>query len=68
MVKTNPHSFAEKYTYVSSLRACMFSENECYQFTGVTMEEFPDDCDDVEYYEWAKVDGEKKKVVKSVGV
>ena len=30
MVKTNPHSFAEKYTYVSSLRACMFSENECY--------------------------------------
>ena len=31
------------------------------------MEEFPDDCDDVEYYKWAKVDGEKKKVVKSVG-
>ena len=45
----------------------MFSENECY-FTGVTMEEFPDDCDDVEYYEWAKVDRKVKNVVKSVNV
>ena len=32
------------------------------------MEEFPDDCDDVEYYEWAKVDSEVKKVVKSIDV
>ena len=32
------------------------------------MEEFPDDCDDVEYYEWAKVDGNVKTVVKSVDV
>ena len=30
------------------------------------MEEFPDDCDDVEYYEWAKVDGDVKRFVKSV--
>ena len=30
------------------------------------MEEFPDDCDDVEYYEWAKVDGNVKRFVKSV--
>ena len=29
---------------------------------------FPDDCYDVEYYEWAKVDGKVKKVVKSVDV
>ena len=42
----------------------MFSENECCYFTGVTMEEFPDDCDDAEYYEWTKV----KKIVKSVNV
>ena len=53
MVPTDPHSLAEKYT--------------CY-FTGITMEEFPDDSDDVEYYEWAKVHGKVKKVVKSVDV
>ena len=46
----------------------MFSENECSYFTGVTMEEFPDDCDDVEYYEWAKVDGKVKKVIQLVDV
>ena len=32
------------------------------------MEEFPDDCEDVECYEWAKVDGKVKKIVKSVDV
>ena len=32
------------------------------------MEKFPDDCDEVEYYEWAKVDGKVKKVVRSVDV
>ena len=68
MVPTDPHSLAKKYTCDSSSRTCMFSENECCYFTGVTMEEFPDDCDDVEYYEWAKVDGKVKKVVKSVDV
>ena len=47
------HSLAEKYTGNSFSRTCIFSENECCYFTGVTMEEFPDDCDDVEYYEWA---------------
>ena len=46
----------------------MFSENECCYFTGVTMEDFLDDCDDLEYYEWAKVDRKAKKVVKSVDV
>ena len=68
MVLTDPHSLAEKYTYDSSSRTCMFSENECCYFTGVTVEEFSDDCDDIEYYEWAKVDGKVKKVVKSVDV
>ena len=66
MVPTD--SLAEKYTCDSSSKTCMFSENECCYFTGVTMEEFPDDCDDVEYYKWAKVDGKVKKVVKSVDV
>ena len=50
----------------NSSRTCMFSVNECCYFTGVTMEEFPDDCDSVEYYEWAKVGRKVKKVVKSV--
>ena len=68
MMPTDPHSLAEKYTCDSSSRTCMFSENECCYFTGVTMEEFPYDCDDVEYYEWAKADGKVKKVVKSVEV
>ena len=68
MVPMDPHSLAEKYTYNSSSRTCMFSENECCYFTGVTIEEFLDDCDDVEYYEWAKVDGKVKKVVRSVDV
>ena len=68
MVPTDPHSLAEKYTCDYSSRTCMFSENECCYFTDVTMEKFPDDCDDVEYYEWAKVDGKVKKVVKSVDV
>ena len=68
MVLTDPHSLAEKYTCDSSSRTCLFSGNECCYFTGVTTEEFPDDCDDVEYYEWAKVDGKVKKVVKSVDV
>ena len=63
MVPTDPHSLAEKYTCDSSLRTCMFLENECCYFTGVTMEEFPDDCGD-EYYDWAKVDGKVKKAVK----
>ena len=53
------HSLAEKHTCVSYLRTCMFSENECCYFTGVTTEEFPDVCDDVEYYEWTKADGKK---------
>ena len=114
MLPTNPHSLAEKYTYDSSSKICMFSENECcyhrriqdccniqdgvlrdngYQlpvvnyyhkglhlgccssprsasgyFTGVTMEEFPADCYDVEYYERAKADGKLKIVVKPVDV
>ena len=46
----------------------MFSENVCCYFTGVTMEKFLDDCDDVENYEWAKIDGKLKKVVTSVDV
>ena len=46
----------------------MILENECCYFTDVTMEEFPVDCNDVEYYEWAKVDGKVKKVVKSVDI
>ena len=68
MVPTDPHSLAEKYTCDSSSRSCMFSENKCCYFTGVTMEEFLDDCDDVEYYEWAKIDGKLNEVVKSVDV
>ena len=68
MVPTDPHSLAEKYTCDSSSRTCMFSENEFCYFTGLTMEEFPDDCDDIEYYEWAKVDGKVKTVIKSVDV
>ena len=32
------------------------------------MEEFLDDCDDVEYYKWAKIDVKVKKVVQSVEV
>ena len=48
MVPTDPHSLAAKYTGDSFSRACIFSENEiCY------FDEFPDDCYDVEYYEWA---------------
>ena len=66
MVPTDPHSLAEKYTCDSSSRICMFSENECCYFTRVTMEEFPDDCDDVEYYEWTKIDRKVKKFVESV--
>ena len=53
MVPTDPHSLAEKYAGDSFSRACIFSENEICYFTGVTMDEFPDDCYDVEYYEWA---------------
>ena len=49
MVPTDPHSLAENFTSDSSSRTCMFSENECCYFTGVTMEEFPNDCDDAEY-------------------
>ena len=66
METTDPHSLTEKCTCDSSSRTCMFSENECCYFTGVTMEEFPDDCDNVEYYERAKVDGQVKQAVKSV--
>ena len=68
MVPTDPHSLTEKCTGDSSSRTCMFSENECRYFTDVTTEEFPDDGDDVEYYEWAKVDGKVKKIVQSVEV
>ena len=68
MVPTDSHALGETYTCYSSSRTCMFSENECCYFTGVTMEEFPDDCDSVEYYEWARVDGKLKNVVKSVDV
>ena len=60
MVPTDAHSLAEKYTCDSSLRTYMFSENKCCYFTGVTMEGFPDDCNDVQYCEWAKVDGKVK--------
>ena len=56
MVSTDPHSLAEKYTCASSSRTCMFSENGCWYFTSVTMEKFPYDHDNVEYYQWAKVD------------
>ena len=47
MVPTDLHSLAEKYTCDSSSRTSMFSEYECCYFTDVTMEEFPDDRDDV---------------------
>ena len=46
----------------------MSSENGFYYFTGVAMEEFSNDCDDVGYYEQAKVDGKIRKVVGSVDV
>ena len=46
----------------------MFSENECCYFTGVTMKEFLNDCNNVEYYEWAKVDGKVKKDVRLIDV
>ena len=59
---TDPHLLTEKYTCDSSSRTWMFSENECCYFTGVTMEKFPDDSDDVEYYKWAKVDGKWRKL------
>ena len=68
MVPTDPHSLTEKYTSNYSSRTCMFSENECCNFTGVTIEEFLDDCVNVEYYEWVKVEGKVKKVVKLVEV
>ena len=68
MVPTDPHSLPEKYTCHSSSRTCMFSENECCYFTGVTMEEFLDDCNDAKYYKWAKVDGKVKKVLELVDV
>ena len=42
MVPTDPRSLAEKYTCDSSSKA-----HECSYLTSVTMEEFPDDCDDV---------------------
>ena len=68
MVPTDSHALSETYTCYSSSRTCLFSENECCYFTGVTLEEFPDDCDNVEYYKWARVDGKLKNVVKSVDV
>ena len=68
MVPTDSHALGETYTCYSSSRTCLFSENECCYFTGVTLEEFPDDCDNVEYYKWARVDGKLKNVVKSVDV
>ena len=68
MVPTDPDSLAEIYTCDSSSRTCMFSENERCYCTDVTMEEFLDDCVNVEYYEWTKVDRKVKKVVKSVDV
>ena len=68
MVPMDPHSIAEKYTYNFPSTTCMFSENECSYFTGVTVEEFPDDLEDVEYYKWAKVDRRVKKVVRSVDI
>ena len=49
MVPTDLHSLAEKYICDSSSRTCIFSENERCYFTGVAMEEFPDDYEDVEY-------------------
>ena len=66
MVPTDPHLSAEKYTCNSSSKTCMFSKNECCYFTGVTTKEFPDDYDDVWYYEQARVDRKVKQVVKSV--
>ena len=68
MVPTDTHSLAEKYTCDSSSRTWMFSENECCYFTGVTMKEFLNDCNNVEYYEWAKVDGKVKKDVRLIDV
>ena len=52
MVPTDPYSLAEKYTSDSSSRTCMFPESECCYVTGVTMEDIPDDCHNVEYYDW----------------
>ena len=52
MVPTDPYSLAEKYTSDSSSRTCMIPESECCYFTGVTMEDIPDDCHNVEYYDW----------------
>ena len=34
---------SEKYTCCSSSRTCTFSENECCYFTGVAIEDVPDD-------------------------
>ena len=48
MVPTDSLSLAE-YTCDSSSRTCMFLENECCYFTDVTMQDFSDDCNDVEY-------------------
>ena len=48
IVPTDPHLLAEKYTSDFSSRTCIILEYECCYFTDVTMEEFPDDCGNVE--------------------
>ena len=59
------HSLAIEYTCNYSSRTCIFSENKCCHFNRVPMEEFPDNWDDVEYYEWGKVRRTVKKIIKS---
>ena len=61
LIQTNTHSLAEAYSCDSSSKSYMYSTCGEYRDTGLKVEDFKDDCTEIQFYHWKRVD---KKVQK----
>ena len=61
-ILSNIHSLVESYSCNSSSKACMYSDCEVCYDTGLGVEDFTDDCTEIQFYQWKRVDKKVQKV------
>ena len=61
-ILSNIHSLIESYSCNSSSKACMYSDCEVCYDTGLGVEDFTDDCTEIQFYQWKRVDKKVQKV------
>ena len=61
-ILSNIHSLVESYSCNSSSKACMYSDCEVCYDTGLGVEDFTDDCTEIQFYQWKHMDKNVQKV------